>query len=80
MRLAVGFLICGNTGVQHPGYSRKEVNSLEDFKGLKMRMPGIGGASMAAIGATVINLPGSEVAQAFASGNRGLGGMEQPLW
>ena len=33
-----------------------------------MRMPGIGGAAMSAVGATVINLPGSEVAQAFASG------------
>ena len=62
------FIVCGNTGVQHPGYSRKEVNSIDDFKGLKMRMPGLGGAAMAAIGATVINLPGSEVAQAFASG------------
>ena len=58
--LGCRLIVCGNTGVQHPGYSRKEVNSLEDFKGLKMRMPGIGGAAMSAIGATVINLPGSE--------------------
>lgn len=66
--LGCRFLICGNTGVQHPGNSRVEVNTLEDFKGLKMRMPGLGGAAMAAIGATVVNLPGSEVAAAFASG------------
>ena len=66
--LGCRFLLCGNTGVQHPGWSKKEINSLDDLQGLKMRMPGIGGASMAAIGATVINLPGSEVAAAFASG------------
>ena len=62
------FLLCGNTGVQHPGTSSVEVNSLADFDGLKIRMPGIGGEAMAAIGATVVNLPGSEVAAAFASG------------
>jgi TRAP-type mannitol/chloroaromatic compound transport system substrate-binding protein len=66
--LGCRFILCGNTGVQHPGYSSKELNTLEDFQGLKMRMPGIGGAAMSAVGATVINLPGSEVAQAFASG------------
>ena len=66
--LGCRFILCGNTGVQHPGYSKKEINTLEDFNGLKMRMPGIGGAAMSAIGATVINLPGSEVAQAFATG------------
>ena len=66
--LGCRFLVCGNTGVQHPGYSRRELNSIEDFDGLKMRMPGLGGAAMSAIGAVVINLPGSEVAQAFASG------------
>ncbi len=62
------FILCGNTGVQHPGTSSKEINSLEEFKGLKIRMPGLGGEAMTAIGATVINLPGSEVAAAFASG------------
>ncbi len=66
--LGCRFILCGNTGVQHPGYSSKEINSLEEFQGLKMRMPGIGGAAMSAVGATVINLPGSEVAAAFASG------------
>ena len=45
-----------------------------------MRMPGIGGASMAAIGATVINLPGSEVAQAFASGTVDWVEWNRPLW
>lgn len=62
------YLVCGNTGVQHPGWSRKEVNTLEDIKGLKIRMPGLGGEVMKRLGATVVNLPGSEVATALASG------------
>jgi TRAP-type mannitol/chloroaromatic compound transport system substrate-binding protein len=62
------FLPCGNTGVQHPGWSRKEVNTLDDFKGLKIRMPGLGGEVMKRLGATVVNLPGGEVGPALASG------------
>jgi TRAP-type mannitol/chloroaromatic compound transport system substrate-binding protein len=62
------YLVCGNTGVQHPGWSRKEVNTLEDFKGLKIRMPGLGGEVMKRLGATVVNLPGGEVTAALASG------------
>lgn len=62
------YIICGNTGVQHPGWCSKEVDTIEQFKGLKMRMPGIGGEVMRRVGATVVNLPGSEVAAALASG------------
>lgn len=67
-QLGCKFLPCGNTGIQFPGWSRKEVNTLEDFKGLKMRMPGLGGEIMQRVGATVVNLPGSEVSSALASG------------
>ena len=67
-QLGCKFLLCGNTGVQHPGWSRKEVNSLADMKGLKIRIPGIPGEVMKRAGATVVNLPGSEVAAALASG------------
>lgn len=63
------FLVCGNTGVQHPGWSRKEVKTLDDFKTLKIRMPGLGGEVMKRLGATVVNLPGSEVPTALASGS-----------
>lgn len=62
------FLPCGNTGVQHPGWSRKPLKTLADFQGLKARMPGIGGEILKQMGATVVNLPGSEVAAALASG------------
>lgn len=67
-QLGCKFILCGNTGVQHPGWSRKEINSLADMKGLKIRIPGIPGEVMKRVGATVVNLPGSEVASALASG------------
>lgn len=35
----------GNTGVQMGGWFNKEINSMEDLKGLKMRLPGLGGGS-----------------------------------
>ena len=43
-------LMAGNTGVQMGGWFRKEMNTLEDFKGLKMRIPGLGGAVITALG------------------------------
>jgi len=67
-KLGCKFILCGNTGVQHPGWSRKEVKTVADFKGLKIRIPGIPGEVMKRVGATVVNLPGSEVAAALASG------------
>ncbi len=61
-------LPCGNTGVQMGGWFRKEVNSVEDFKGLKMRMPGLGGAVLNAIGATALTLAGGEIMPALEAG------------
>lgn len=61
-------LIAGNTGVQTGGWFRKEINSLEDFKGLKMRIPGLGGAVLNKIGGESITLPGSEIFGALQSG------------
>ncbi|MGQ9364701.1 TRAP transporter substrate-binding protein [Azospirillum sp. ST 5-10] len=62
------FFICGNTGIQFPGWSTRDVNSIDDIKGLKVRMPGIGGEIMRSLGATVVNLPGGEVVSALAAG------------
>ncbi|MBL6431863.1 MAG: TRAP transporter substrate-binding protein [Alphaproteobacteria bacterium] len=56
----------GNTGVQMGGWFNKEIKSLEDYKGLKMRIPGLGGEVVAAAGATVVNLPGGEIPPALA--------------
>jgi len=60
--------LAGNTGAQAGGWFRKEINSPEDFNGLKFRMPGLGGKALAKLGASVQTLPGSEVYQALASG------------
>lgn len=67
-QLGCKFLPCGNTGAQHGGWSTKEIKTLEDYKGLKVRFPGIGAEVLKRLGATVVNLPGSEVAAALASG------------
>ena len=58
----------GNTGAQAGGWFSKEITGPEDFNGLKFRMPGLGGEALGRMGASVQNLPGSEVYQALASG------------
>lgn len=59
----------GNTGVQMGGWFRKEMNTIDDFKGLKMRIPGLGGKVIAKAGGTVVLLPGGEI---FTSLERGV--------
>ena len=59
---------CGNTGVQMGGWFNKEINSLEDYKGLKIRMPGLGGEVLRQIGASAIALPGGEIFPSLQSG------------
>jgi TRAP-type mannitol/chloroaromatic compound transport system substrate-binding protein len=51
----------GNTGVQMGGWFRKELHSLEDLKGLKIRIPGIGGQIMAKLGAVPQTLAGGDI-------------------
>lgn len=58
----------GSTGAQAGGWFAKEIKSPADFQGLKFRMPGQGGEVLGKLGASVQNLPGSEVYQALSSG------------
>ncbi|MFN3843146.1 MAG: TRAP transporter substrate-binding protein [Rehaibacterium terrae] len=58
----------GNTGVQMAGWFNRELRSLADLRGLKMRIPGLGGEVMAKVGATPVNLPGAEIFTALQSG------------
>jgi TRAP-type mannitol/chloroaromatic compound transport system substrate-binding protein len=58
----------GNTGVQMGGWFNKEINSLDDLKGLKMRIPGLGGEVLKRAGGTPVNLPGGEIFTSLQSG------------
>ncbi|WPL15582.1 TRAP transporter solute receptor, DctP family [Thiorhodovibrio winogradskyi] len=58
----------GNTGVQMAGWFNKEINSLEDLKGIKMRIPGLGGEVLKRAGGTPVNLPGGEIFTSLQSG------------
>lgn len=68
-RFNVKPLMCGNSGVQMGGWFNKEINTLEDLRGLKIRMPGLGGEVMRRLGATAVSMPGGEIFQALQSGN-----------
>ena len=58
----------GNTGTQMFGWFNKEINSLEDVKGLKMRIPGIGGEVLKEAGGIPVTLPGGELFTALQTG------------
>jgi len=62
-------LMCGNTGVQMGGWFRKEMNSPDDFKGLKMRIPGLGGDVLSKLGASPVTLPGGQIYENLVSGS-----------
>ena len=61
-------LACGATGTQMGGWFNKEINSADDLKGLKMRIPGLGGDCMAMLGASPVSLPGGQIYENLVSG------------
>ncbi|MFV2090847.1 MAG: TRAP transporter substrate-binding protein, partial [Pseudomonadales bacterium] len=61
-------MACGNTGVQMAGWFNREINSLQDLSGLKMRIPGLGCEVLARVGGVPVSMPGSEVFSSLQTG------------
>jgi TRAP-type mannitol/chloroaromatic compound transport system substrate-binding protein len=70
--LAAGFgivpMAAANTCHKAGGWFKREINSLADLKGLKMRIPGIGGEMIRRLGGAAVAMPGGEIYQALQSG------------
>ncbi|ARP78424.1 TRAP transporter substrate-binding protein [Bordetella genomosp. 6] len=67
-RLGAKFFPLGNCGVQPMGWFRREINSIDDFKGLKFRVSGLPGEVLRECGVAVVGMPLGEVLQAMQSG------------
>ena len=61
-------LAAGNSGVQMGGWFNKEIKTMDDLKGLKMRIPGLGGEVFKRAGGVPVMLPGGEVFTALQTG------------
>jgi len=61
-------MAAGNTGVQMGGWFNREINELSDLKGLKMRIPGLGGEVLKRVGGVPVAMPGSEVFTSLQTG------------
>lgn len=62
------YILSGNTGAQMGGWFRKEIKSMDDVKGLKMRIPGLGGRLFSAVGAVPQQIPGGDIYPALEKG------------
>ncbi len=58
----------GNTGVQMGGWFKKEIKTVDDLKGLKIRLPGFAGEIYSKLGAVVTNVPPGELYTALERG------------
>ncbi|MDX1482042.1 MAG: TRAP transporter substrate-binding protein [Woeseiaceae bacterium] len=58
----------GNTTCQTLGWFNKELSSVADIRGLKVRMPGLGGEVMQRAGATQVTMPASEIFTSLQTG------------
>lgn len=61
-------ILCGLTGPETAGWFRSPIESLDDFKGLKIRFAGLGGKVLERVGASVTMLPPGEIFQALEKG------------
>ncbi len=60
--------LCGNTGGQMGGWFRKEINSVEDLKGLKFRVGGFAGQVLSKLGVVPQQIPGGDIYPALEKG------------
>lgn len=60
--------MAGNTGFQMGGWYKKELHSIADLRGLKIRMPGLGGEVMRRLGASPVTIAPGEILSALQSG------------
>lgn len=67
-KLGVKFFLGGQTPVQPAGWYNKEIRAIGDYKGLKMRVGGLGAKVLQAMGGTPVSMPLGEVPQAMQSG------------
>jgi TRAP-type mannitol/chloroaromatic compound transport system substrate-binding protein len=68
-RFNIKALLGGSTGVQMGGWFRDEISTLEDLKGLRIRIPGLGGEVYSRLGATPVTKAGGEIFLALSQGN-----------
>lgn len=61
-------ILCGNTGAQMGGWFRKEINTVEDLKGLKIRIAGFAGQILSKLGAVPQQLAGGDIYPALEKG------------
>jgi TRAP-type mannitol/chloroaromatic compound transport system substrate-binding protein len=61
-------LLCCNTGTQMGGWCTREISSLRHLKGLRYRMPGLGGEVLRRLGAIVVNVAGGNIVASLKSG------------
>src|SRR5260370_30301486 len=61
-------LLSTNSGVQMGGWFTKEVTGVESYRGLRYRIPGLGGEVLRRLRAVVVNLPGGDITAALKSG------------
>ena len=61
-------IMAGSTGTQAGGWFNKEINSADDFKGLKMRIPGLGGDVIGKLGGSPVTVPGGQIYETLVSG------------
>ncbi len=61
-------MVGGSTGTQMAGWFNKEINSVEDLKGLKMRIPGLAGEVFTKVGGVSVRIPGGELYTSLQTG------------